>query len=73
MEWSAEVESRWQALADEVLTGMKEWRLQHPGASLREIDAALDERLSRVRRWSIGSPRSPRSGRGLAERRGASG
>ena len=49
MEWTAEVEARWQALAGEVLTGMKEWRLQHPKASLREIEAALDERLSRVR------------------------
>lgn len=49
MRWSAEVEARWQGLADEVLTGMKEWRLQHPKASLREIEAALDERLSRVR------------------------
>jgi hypothetical protein len=49
MGWPEEVEAGWQALADEVLTGMKEWRLRHPRASLREIEAALDERLSRVR------------------------
>ena len=49
MRWSVEAETRWRDLADEVLTGMKEWRLQHPRASLREIEAALDERLSRVR------------------------
>jgi hypothetical protein len=49
MRWSAEVEAGWQGLAAEVLTGLKEWRLQHPRASLREIEAALDERLSRVR------------------------
>jgi hypothetical protein len=49
MKWSGEIEACWQALTDEVLTGMKEWRLQHPRASLREIEAALDERLSRVR------------------------
>lgn len=49
MRWAAEVEARWQALADEVITGMTEWRLQHPRASLREIETALDDRLSTVR------------------------
>ncbi len=39
----------WRALSDEVLTGMKEWRLQHPRATLSEIEAALDERLARLR------------------------
>jgi len=39
----------WRALSDEVLSGMKEWRLQHPRATLREIEAALDERLARLR------------------------
>ncbi len=47
--WTAEVEARWRALSEEVIIGMKEWRLQHPRAPLREIEAALDERLSRVR------------------------
>jgi YgiT-type zinc finger domain-containing protein len=40
---------RWQELSEEVVTGMKEWRLQHPQATLREIEAALDERLGRLR------------------------
>jgi len=40
---------RWQALSQEVLTGMKEWRLQHPRATLKEIEVALDERLGRLR------------------------
>ena len=40
---------RWRELSDEVLTGMKEWRLQHPRATLSEIEAALDERLARLR------------------------
>ena len=39
----------WQELTEEVLTGMKEWRLQHPRATFREIEAALDERLNRLR------------------------
>lgn len=47
--WDKEVEARWQQLADEVFTGMKEWRLQHPKATFKEIEAALDERLARVR------------------------
>jgi len=47
--WSEELEARWQQLAEEVMIGMKEWRLQHPRATLQEIEAALDERLARVR------------------------
>jgi YgiT-type zinc finger domain-containing protein len=39
----------WHELSQEVLTGMKEWRLQHPKATFREIEAAIDERLGRLR------------------------
>jgi YgiT-type zinc finger domain-containing protein len=42
-------ERQWRELAEDVLTGMQEWRLQHPRATWREIETALDERLSRVR------------------------
>jgi hypothetical protein len=37
------------ALSYDILTGMREWRLQHPNATLREIEVALDERWYRVR------------------------
>ena len=37
------------ALSDDVLTGMHEWRLQHPDATLTEIEQALDERWYRLR------------------------
>lgn len=47
--WTREVEARWQQLVDEVMTGMKEWRFQHPRATFQEIEAALDERLAKVR------------------------
>lgn len=47
--WTAEVEARWRELAEEAMAGMKEWRVQHPKATLVEIEAALDERLSKVR------------------------
>ncbi len=49
VEWNQELEARWQQLADEVMTGMKEWRLQHPKATFKEIETALDERLAKVR------------------------
>lgn len=40
---------QWHELAEDVLTGMKEWRLQHPRATFCEIEQVLDERLSKVR------------------------
>lgn len=42
-------DSQWRALAEQALTGMAEWRLQHPKATFREIEAAVDERLARLR------------------------
>src|SRR5260370_34651830 len=42
-------DQHWWPLAQEVLTGMKEWRLQHPTATLSAIEAALDARLGRLR------------------------
>lgn len=32
-----------------MLTGMKEWRHQHPRATFREIEEAVDERLATLR------------------------
>lgn len=42
-------DAEWHKLAEEVLIGMKEWRLQHPKATFNEIERALDERLSQIR------------------------
>jgi len=39
----------WEELAEEVFIGMREWRVQHPRATFKEIETALDERLARVR------------------------
>jgi hypothetical protein len=44
-----EFDQQWQKLSEEVLVGMKEWREQHPKATFAEIEAALDERLGRLR------------------------
>jgi hypothetical protein len=42
-------EPSWEVLSAEILSGMREWRLQHPKATLREIETALDERWHRLR------------------------
>jgi len=43
------LEESWRGLSEEVITGMAEWRSQHPKATWNEIEAALDERLGRLR------------------------
>jgi uncharacterized protein with PIN domain len=42
-------QSEWRELTEEVVTGMADWREQHPTATLQEIETALDERLGRLR------------------------
>jgi hypothetical protein len=42
-------EPSWEDLSAEILTGMREWRLSHPKATLREIEQALDQRWYRLR------------------------
>jgi hypothetical protein len=42
-------ESVGETFGHEIVTGMHEWRLQHPNATLTEIEQALDERWYRVR------------------------
>lgn len=41
--------ARWGELAVEVESGLADWRAAHPQATFREIEAALDERLNRLR------------------------
>jgi hypothetical protein len=42
-------DSNWEALSQEILSGIREWREQHPKATLRDIELALDERLAPLR------------------------
>ena len=42
-------EPLWQELTQEITHEMREWREQHPKATLREIETELDTRLSRMR------------------------
>jgi hypothetical protein len=44
---------QWMELSQEVMSGMKEWRLQHPRATMVEMETALDERLTGLRRRMI--------------------
>jgi len=37
------------ALSYEIVSGMREWNVQHPDATLTEIEQALDERWYRLR------------------------
>lgn len=46
---AAGTEGRWDALAAEAFSGMKEWRMQHPRATFAEIERAVDERLATLR------------------------
>jgi hypothetical protein len=44
-----DLDTHWRQLSEEVMTGMKEWRVQHPKATFQEIETALEERLGRLR------------------------
>lgn len=46
---SPSVCQQWQQESEAVLSGVAEWREQHPHATWREIEQAIDERLSRLR------------------------
>ncbi len=42
-------EQRWHQLSAEIMTGISDWRFQHPTATLRELETELDARLARMR------------------------
>ena len=44
-----EMQQKWSLLSGEIISGMAEWRIQHPRASFREIEAEVDQRLSVLR------------------------
>ncbi len=47
--WNEEVERVWHRLSAEVILEVKEWRLEHPKASFKEIEQAVDGSLARAR------------------------
>ncbi len=40
---------KWPGVAEEAMSGMKEWRLEHPRATMVEIEEELDKRLAKLR------------------------
>jgi YgiT-type zinc finger domain-containing protein len=44
-----EMERNWKGLGEEAISGMLEWRQQHPRATFREIETEVDERLAVMR------------------------
>jgi hypothetical protein len=41
--------TRWRPVSEEIMARIEAWRLQHPKATLQEIEAAVDERLAELR------------------------
>ena len=44
-----EIENSWEQEAEEVILGIKDWRLQDPKATFKEIEEAVDASLARAR------------------------
>src|SRR5258708_20061020 len=44
-----EFDRRWNKLAQEVLSGMRDWRVHHATATFAEIEEELDTRMARMR------------------------
>src|SRR5258708_16806029 len=44
-----EFDRRWNKLAQEVLSGMRDWRVQHATATFAEIEEELDTWMARMR------------------------
>lgn len=40
-------EQSWHRMTEEIMAGMRDWRLQHPKAMLREMEHELDIRWPR--------------------------
>jgi len=44
-----ETKKKWRGMSDSIITGMMEWRMQHPKATFREIEKEIDQRLGELR------------------------
>jgi NADH pyrophosphatase NudC (nudix superfamily) len=48
-----ELGAGWREASEAVINELKGWREQHPKATLREIEAVIDEQLGRLRRQML--------------------
>ena len=46
---SDELLKSWNGMSEEIISGIAEWRQQHPKATFREIEEEVDKRLSVLR------------------------
>lgn len=46
---SEDLEKRWQQKSQEAFQSIAQWRLNHPKATMAEIESAIDEQLDQVR------------------------
>jgi ribosomal protein S27AE len=44
-----ELEARWQPLSQAALRAVRDWRRQHPRATLQEIETVMDKQLAHLR------------------------
>jgi len=44
-----EMRRSWNGLSEEIISGIAEWRQQHPKATFREIEAEVDKHLAVLR------------------------
>lgn len=44
-----EMKKKWGEMSAEMISGMTEWRGQHPEATFREIEEEFDERMAEMR------------------------
>ena len=49
MKRKEKVEEEWNGMSEEIMRGVTGWRVEHPKATLREIEAEIDKRLSELR------------------------
>lgn len=48
-----EMAKKWRGESEEIISGMTEWREQHPKATMAEIEAEVDQRLAGMRAQMI--------------------
>ena len=46
---SEQMRKSWNGMSEEIISGIAEWRQQHPQATFRELEAEVDRRLSVLR------------------------
>ena len=68
-----DLDERWRGRLEEVPSGLRAWRAAHPRATVRAIEAALDERVDRARAQMLEeaartSPAADLAGQPAAER-----